>query len=371
MDGNIPSKCAKVLLLLLMAVAAAGIVLYLTRQQPPLPAPVPPVTIAKIQPLPDPFRAVISAADAADRTQAILRLRQWISSRSKEEAVGAIRRFLASGQDAPTGQGFKINSDGSLRQAPTARTLLLDTLGQLDPPQAAAAALEILQQKGSPDEWAVAMALCARANADPASLAFLQQKVEEMATYQPWQQNPSVGFLEAFNVFVYTDDTEFVPQLSQFASNQENPGLAHAAFLTLDRLVQIDPVDTLGTLQDDPSLLSGRAAAEGNLFARADLRDPGQAALLADYLLSPDRTPTELTAFAGVFPNENFMISDNLLTPSPPLSNAEVLARYQAAQQTVNQWLQDTRFSNLWPQFQQIQARLDRILPPQSRPPPE
>ena len=136
------------------------------------------------------FGAVLSATNVADRNQAVLRLQQWLSSRPKDEAAGAIRQFLAFGQDARTGQGFQLNADGSLRQAPTLRTLLLGMLGKLDPAQAAAAAKEILQRKDSADEWAAGLALYARANSSDDALYFLQQKAEEMAGYQPWQTNP-------------------------------------------------------------------------------------------------------------------------------------------------------------------------------------
>jgi len=56
------------------------------------------------------------------------------------------------------------------------------------------------------------------------------------------------------------------------------------------------------------------------------------------------------------------MVSHNLLTASAALSNAELLSRYQAAQQTVGQWLQESRFAGIWPQLQQVQGRLNRIL---------
>ena len=361
MNGHKQSKRAK-LLLRLAALVAGGVLLYLRTQRPPPAPPSVPPPVAQAVALPEPLRAVFSVTNAADRTQAILKVRQWLSSLPKDEAAGAIRRFLASGQDAPTGQGFQLNADGSLRQAPTLRTLTLDALGKLDPVQAAAAAKEILQQKGSADEWALALALFARVNTTNDARLFLQQKAEEMAGYQPWQQNPSAGYLEAFDVFVYTGDTNFVPQLSQFISTKGNPALAHAAFLTLDRLVQNDPIATLGTLNGDPAMFSGREATAAGFFARADVRDPAQKALLADYLLSSNRSLPELETFAGLYPNENFMISPNLLTPSPALSNAELLSRYQAAQQTVGQWLQDSRFAGIRPQLQQIRGRLNRIL---------
>ena len=363
MDASIRSKRAKYLLpLLAAAVLAGGVLLHLAPPRPPPSARVAPRPAVKAKALPETFGAILSATNAVDRSQAILRLRQWLSSLPKDEAAGAIRQFLASGQDAPTGQGFQLGADGSLRQTPTVRTLLLDMLGKLDPAQAAAAAREILQKKGSPDEWAVALALCARADPTDEALAFVQQKAEEMAGYRPWQENPSAGYLEAFDLFVYTGDTDFVPELSQFACNTDNPALAHAGFLALDRLVQNNPLDTLETLNDNPALLSGREGAAAGFFARADVRDPDQKALLADYLLSSDRSLPELEAFAGLYPNENFMISPNLLTASATLSSAELLSRYQAAQQTVGQWLQDSQFAGIWPQLQQIQGRLSRIL---------
>jgi hypothetical protein len=363
MDANIRSKRAKHLLpLLAAAVVAGGMVLYLTPRRAAHSPPTPRQPVVPAGALSAPFRDVLSAANAPDRHQAIQRFQQWLSSLPKDQAARAIRQILASRQDARTGQGFQLNADGSLRQAPTLRTLLLDMLGKLDPAQAAAAAKEILQQKDSADEWAVALALYARVNNTDDAVSFLKQKAEEMAGYRPWQENPSAGYLEAFDVFVYTGDTDFVPELSRFACNTENPALAHAAFLTLDRLAQNDPRDTLAALNDDPALLIGRDATKGGLFARADVRDPEQRALLADYLLSPDRSLPELEAFAGLFPNENFMISANLLTPCPTLSNAELLSRCQAAQQTVGQWLQDSQFASIRPQLQQIQGRLGRIL---------
>jgi len=362
MDGKIWSKYLKYAVLVLVAAGAARWMLLSLGPQRPAPAFVAPKRVAQTTALPETLRNILSATNSVDRTRSIQQLRHWLSSLPKDQAASAVRQILASGQDARTGQGFKLNPDGSLSQAPTLRTLLLDMLGKLDPAQAADVAKEILQLKNSADEWSVALALYARVNTTDDALSFLQQKAEEMASYPPWQHNPSVGYLEAFDIFVYTDDTDFVSALSQFTSDKGNPALAHAAFLALDRLVQNDPMNTLETLQDNTALLNGQAATEGGFFARSDVRDPDQKALLAAYLLSSDRTLAELEAFAGLYPNENFMVSPNLLTASPTLSNAELLSRYQAAEQAVSQWLQDSQFSSVWPQLQQIQGRLSRIM---------
>ncbi|HVM47900.1 MAG TPA: hypothetical protein VMU04_07725, partial [Candidatus Acidoferrum sp.] len=61
------------------------------------------------------------------------RLRKGLAAAPVPEAVTAIRRFLDSKADTPTGLGFKLAGKGALASAPTLRTFLLDYLGQADP----------------------------------------------------------------------------------------------------------------------------------------------------------------------------------------------------------------------------------------------
>ncbi|HWD18525.1 MAG TPA: hypothetical protein VHB20_04545 [Verrucomicrobiae bacterium] len=270
--------------------------------------------------------------------------------------------LLQGRPDAPTGQGFAVNDDGSLREAPTLRIQALDALAKTNLAAAVQVARQILLSKRSPDEWAIALAIVARSDSSDATRQFLRAKAEEMAQYEPWRQNPSAGFLEAFDVFVYTRDVDFTPSLAEMVRDKSNPALAHAAFLTLDRLTQSDPQPTLRTLLDNPTLLEGRPATEAGYFARADVRDESQRNLLTEYLLAPNRPLPELEAFAGVFPNENFMISHNLLTPNPAVPSDEVRNRFNAAAQLVAQWQADARFQRLQPQLSKIQSRLSRLL---------
>src|SRR5688572_13096052 len=64
----------------------------------------------------------------------------------------AILPFLDSKADAPTHLGFSLAPDGSLREAPTLRTFLLDQLVKLDPAAAAVYAEKILSTRDSADE---------------------------------------------------------------------------------------------------------------------------------------------------------------------------------------------------------------------------
>jgi hypothetical protein len=300
--------------------------------------------------------------DAEAKKKALAELRQALASGNSKEASAAIRKFLDSKQDAPTGLGFKIGAHGMLTEAPTLRTYLLDQLGQIDPAAAADYARVILGSKDSPDEWAVALRNLAAGDTTPDGRALLQQKTAELLGYTPWQQNPSTGYLEAFDTAVYLGGTDLVPSLANLARQQDNPAVSHAAFLALDRSVINAPDTVLPVLLAQPELLQGRDQTRADYFARADVRDPQQKQVVENYLLSPQTTAAELQQFAGVFPNANYMISQNLLTPTPTPDMASLAGRDTASLNAVQQWIADPKFAAVRAQLEQINARLGQFV---------
>jgi hypothetical protein len=191
--------------------------------------------------------------------------------------------------------------------------------------------------------------------------ALLAQKTAQMLQYGPWQQNPSTGFLEAFDVAVYLGGTDFVPTLSGLVQTQENPAVAHAAFLALDRLVINNPTTVLQSLETAPNLMAGRESTRADYFARADVRDPQQQQILQNYLLNPSITASELQTFAGIFPNANFMISPNLLTQTSTPDHGALMSLDAQSLTVAQQWLADPRFANVAPELQSIIQRLQRF----------
>ena len=300
-----------------------------------------------------------NASDAAKQKQALALLRQTLASSPTSEASAAIRRFLDSKADATTRQGFKIGAKGFLNEAPSLRAFLLDYLGQIDPAAAAQYARVILNSKDSPDEWAVALRNLAVGDPSADGRALLQQKASEMLQYGPWQENPSAGYLEAFDVAVFLGGTNLAPVLSDLIRRQDNPAVAHAAYLALDRLVITDTAQLLTALEAAPELMQGRQQTRADYFSRADVRDPQQRQALESYLLDPQRSAAELAQFAGVFPNANYMISQNLLTPTPTPDHAALTSRDAASLQAVQAWLADPRFANLQRPLQKVQQRLE------------
>lgn len=294
----------------------------------------------------DPLGVVFEQLAATpDSLRTLSDLQAELSEMEPAEAAKWIRDFLKSGKDKPTGLIFEIGADHSLKQWPTFRTFLLDTLRAIDPAAAAEISREILSQPSTADEWALALRNIGLIDDSSDTRAMLARKTEELIANPAWQTNPSVGYLNAFDVLVHTKALGSTPTLSALIQRKDRKDLVHASFLTLDRLVQQEPAEMLTRIVADKALQQSRPEMTAQQFARADLRDPTQQALVKSWLLDPSRTGTELTSFAGIYPNNNQFVSNNLLTKSAPQSGVELMAHDRAALEILNSWSADPAFT--------------------------
>jgi hypothetical protein len=277
-------------------------------------------------------------------------------------AVAEIEGFLASGKDGATGQDFEIGSGGAMKGWPTLRVFLLDLLLEIDPAAAARIGREILTKPTSADEWALALRNVARGEASDADPDFLRTKTEELIANPEWRAEPSVGFLNAFDVLVHTRAIASAPLLSGLIQDKDRRDLAHAAFLTLDRLVQRETVSMLERLQADRALRESRPEMTAQQFARADLRDERQRELVKTWLLDQSRTPLELRNFAGTFPNNNKMISNNLLTTEERVSGEDLRAHDREVLEIVREWREDAEFAPVSEHLGAMEARLSEFV---------
>lgn len=308
--------------------------------------------------------SVRRAADRQERMHALAVLRAELTGLSKSNALQAVLELLRSGGDAPTGLEFGIGGDGFLASAPTLRVFLLDYLARIDSAAAAEYAREVLRSYGSADEWAVAFRSYALANDSLDDRRFLRERFAAMVTHEPWRQNPSTGFLEAFDVAVFVGGTDLFPLLGDAVRDVGSPAVARAAYLALDRLVLREPATALARWQRNPSLLAGREETRACYFARADVTQPEQREVVERYLLDPARSTVELNAFARLFPNANFMVSPNLLSGPPALTHDELVRRDRAALEVVEAWEADPRFAMLQPHLTRVADRLREYLKP-------
>jgi hypothetical protein len=301
--------------------------------------------------------------NAASR-ETLEQLRRKLAGLGSSAASTTLRQWLESDRDAVTGLGFKLKADGNLQQAPTLRTFLFDALAQLDPKAASEAADDIFRFSSSADEWAVALRAYAVANPTDEGKTYLRDRTRELFRNEEWRKNPSAGFLEAFDAIVYTHDTELTPELTSLTRQAENPALAHAAYLTLDRLVQENAAIVLSALHTNPRWLDGREGTRADFFARADVRDGKQRQVLENYLLDANRSSEELQKFAEIYPNANYMISYNLLTKTVTPDGHEVAARDRAALNAVNEWRENANFAPLASYLDTVKDRLNQFIKP-------
>ena len=301
----------------------------------------------------------LRGGSAIDSARELAWLRSHLDSLGKTAAASAARGYLDSGADALTGLGFKLTAAGQLQEAPTLRLFLMDYLIQADPKVAAAYARRIFVSFGSPDEWAICLRACALGDPTPDGVSYLRQKMRQLLMHEEWRNQPSVGFLEAFDVTVFTRATDLTPDLATCVKQTDNRALAHAAYLTLDRLIQAEPANTLSILQSQPQLLDGREGTRADFFARSDVRDGQQRQILESYLLDPGRSAAEWSAFAGIYPNANYMVSHNLLTQTQTPTGNEIAARDQEALKVTVEWLNDSRFSSHQAELQMVRSRLE------------
>ncbi len=275
----------------------------------------------------------------------LLGLQKSLMEMPGEQAVAAIQEFLANGRDFPTGQPFEIAAGGSLNTSPTFRCFLLDLLPTIDASAAAAIGREVLSKSTTADEWALALRNVARGEPLDRNAEFLQRKTEDLITNPEWQAKPTVGYLNAFDVLVHTEAVGSAPLLSDLIRRKDRKELAHAGFLTLDRLVLRRPVELLTHLAGDRALRESRPEAVAQQFARADVREPEQRQILKTWLLDPARTSNELRSFASVYPNNNRFVSSNLLTVEAAPSGADLARHDEAALQVVSAWSGDPEFA--------------------------
>jgi len=185
-----------------------------------------------------------------------------------------------------------------------------------------------------------------------------------MLGHKAWINHPDFGYLQSFDVIVHVGGADFVPELTRIIRDKQAPAVGYAAYLSLDRLVQLNPALVLEKLGEDSALLAGREGLRADLFARADVRDPRQRRIVEDYLLRIASRPNEAHAFLSGFPNANFIQTYNLLTKWSPRTPSEQKALDHASLALLQKWAEDSRFVDFRVQIQQARARLVGVVRP-------
>lgn len=301
-----------------------------------------------------------ASKDPASARELLNKLRQKLDKLSPEEAALFVENYFASGEDVKLPLPFEVEQSGQLKTAPTLRTALLDHLAIINPEAAARLSREILSTPTTADEWALGLRNLARVETD--SRDYLRKKTEQLIRNPEWQTKPSIGYLNAFDTLVHLQATETTPLLSELVQSKERRDLAHASFLTLDRLTLASTDEMLRLISQDQALQQARPEMAAQQIARADFRSESQQNTVREWLLAPERTPTQLDTFAKTFPNGNMAISNNLLTTSTPFSGADLRERDLHSLEIIDTWLHLPEFDSIKNHLETTSQRLSQFV---------
>ena len=303
-------------------------------------------------------RLLVESKSTVDAKTALQEMKKALRQMDAKEAVAWILQELEHSKDFATQLELELGTDQNLTAWPSYRVFLLDALMLVDPALAATKARELLQSPGTADEWAIAMRNLARGGGLPEDDALLKAKSAELLRNSTWRSQPSSGYLQAFDVIVHTKNTALAPELMSLCDKRDQQAVRHAAYLTLDRLLLVQPDVVLPALSQSASQHSQSGLMISNMIARADMREPKQQQAVETYLLDEQRTAEELQGFASVFPNANLSVSDNLLTKSPSIDGTELALKDRAALETITAWLADPKFARVQTVLRQSYQRL-------------
>lgn len=270
-------------------------------------------------------------------------LREALTHAEPKVALDAIRSFLAGGENATTGQGFRVGEGGVLTEAPTLRTFLMDQLGIISrdagAPDAAEEARVTLQANTSPDEDALAMRNLAWADPN-GSKATLAAAERALINNPAWRQAPSNGYLESFDVIAYTGDATMLDDLATMAKTPS--AVQQAALVAMERLSALAPAQVVDYLNAHPEVLADRPMLRADYMGNVDLSDPAQLAQAEAYLQRTDVTDAEKDKFIARLATPAGFVSNNLLTPAEiPLSLPDHRA---LVNQVAGQWLASGKY---------------------------
>ena len=303
-----------------------------------------------------------AGASPQEVRQALRKAKTTVHAAPLDVSAGAIIALLESGEDAPTGLDFVVGPEGVMDESPTWRTSLLDLLGQTDPFQFVPYMRTLLASATSSDEYALALRNLGWANSGGRLDGEIRGYFSAMLSRPEWRQSPSTGYLEAFDLAVATGAVGEVAAALDPAQGKTESSVSRAAFVALDRIMLKNPASVVTRFEANPDFLSRSPYHRASILSRLDVRQPGQSALLARYLLRSDHAAGELEYFTELFPNGNRFASHRLVTnPEGRGGIGDMNSLDEATTAALRGWMDTPEFAGRRGELEKIVGRLEDL----------
>ncbi len=258
----------------------------------------------------------------------------------------ALRRLLESGQDAPTGLGFRVGNHGFLADWPTLRVFLLDVLAASDPEMALQIAREILADARSAEEYAIALRSLTRPGLGRAPDAELLDRFDHLLTRPEWQSSP--GFAETFDLPRYLGTPDAARHLAASTGNDKLRSMA------LHEFAAERPAAVIEALKES-------TLPRADLMARADPQDPAQLAAVDAYLRDPSLPHEDAVSFLKTFPLRSATTGYRLYGKTPaPYTFERIAAGDRQAAALAETWAADPALAPYHAEINALKTRLSK-----------
>lgn len=281
--------------------------------------------------------------------------RRWLTEGDPAVTGDMCAQLLRSGDDAATGIPFEVGSTRTLTGWPTMRIFLLEVLATADPDLACEVGREILASTGSAEEYAVALKALTSKGPWRASDQELEGHFKTMLGKPEWQR--SAGFAEGLDLARNLGTSDAITSLATWL--QSSPPARELGQMAIHETAAENPQLVVKLMAEQPGLLEGDGSLRSSLLARAAISEQAQSGMVEDYLHNPAVPVEEKRQFLKLYPLRSASSGIRLYgTPPSPYQQSNVVQDDQAALQAVTRWKTDPALSDLLPEMNKLEGRL-------------
>ncbi len=307
------------------------------------------------------YEGINSGVSANNNRSRLAEFRKWVLEQAAEVASSSIIKFLNTHLDADTFGNFKVGKTGFLKDFPSLRIALLDMLEEINPQAALGYSKVLLVDSQHPEEWAVSLRSLAKYGKSDSDKTYLNNKLSELVLNDNWQETPTSGFLQAFDVVAYSGEIAHLYELEALFKDPVNKAVAHASVLSIDRFHRVNPLVGASLIVSNNDYLDTKTGFRASLMARVDLREEGADVLVTQYLSDSNRSLKERISFVKQFPNLNTAFSHNLITGDQLFTQGEMRSRSVAAYELLNELRVDPIYADIEDSLNESINRLSNI----------
>lgn len=281
--------------------------------------------------------------------------RRWLTEGDLAVTAEMCAQLLRSGEDAATGIPFQVGGTRTVTGWPTLRVFLLEVLATANPDLAMEVGRGVLATTDSAEEYAVALKALAWRKPWRASDAELEAHFKTMLGKPEWQR--SDGFAEGLDLTRNLATPAATATLLEWLKT--SPPARELGHMALHETAAENPQLVVKLMTAQPELLDESPKLRASLLARASISEEAQAGMVEDYLHNPAVTVEEKRGFLKLFPMRSASSGYRLYgNPPSPYERGTVVQDDQAALEAVTRWKADPAMSELLPQLNKLEGRL-------------